>query len=329
MPGHTPALAAFLFVAALGAAAASGTVEPAGASEGPGSPAGPEPRPLTVGLMPAVDSIPLIVAEAEGYFGEEGIDVTLEVFRDQLYREAALGANTIDATVSDLVNAIRSWANGADYRVISSTQGGFSIVTSSTSGIDSPEEWPAAPETVPTGLLEDSIINYTAQRMLEAAGLDPTRIEIVPTMQIPVRMEMLVAGELDAAVLPEPVTRMATAAGATELLSTDVLDWTPGVLLATGTALREKPRELEALLRAYDRAVEAVNADPDAFREVIVARAAFPPPTAATMRIPAYRPASVPSAAQVADVAEWMLGLGLIESLPPHDAIVRPRPFDR
>ena len=321
MPGRTPVLTALLLFVSLVAVTAFGTVE---------SPvAGTESTPLTIGLMPAVDSIPLIVAESEGYFEEEGIDVTLEVFRDQLLREASLQAGTIDATVSDLVNAIRSWANGADYRVISSTQGVFSIVTSSRSGIDSLEDWPVAPETVSTGLLEDSIINYTAQRMLEAVGLDPSRVSIVPTIQIPVRMEMLVAGELEAAVLPEPVTRMATEAGATELLSTDVLDWTPGVLLATGTALREKPRELTALLRAYDRAVTAVNAEPDAFREVVVARAAFPPPTAATMRIPVYRRATVPTAGQVADVAEWMLGLGLIDALPAHEAIVRSRPFDR
>ena len=96
----------------------------------------------------------------------------------------------------------------------------------------------------------------------------------------------------------------------------------------TGTALREKPAELAALLRAYDRAVAAVNDDPDAYREVVVARAAFPPPTAATMRIPRYRPAAVPTAGQVADVAGWMLDRGLVEALPPHDEIVRRRPFE-
>lgn len=239
-----PLLLATLLIAALAGLPATGAVESAGADERPAH------RPLTIGLMPAVDSIPLIVAEAEGFFSDEGLDVTLEVFRDQLYREAALQANAIDGTVSDLVNAIRSWANGADYRVISSTQGVFSVVTSAQSGIRSLAEWPADPATVRTGLLEDSIINYAARRMLAAAGADPTRIRIIPTLQIPVRMEMLVAGELDAAVLPEPVTRMATAAGATEIVSTDVLDWTPGgpardrdrVARETGRARGAAPR---------------------------------------------------------------------------------------
>ncbi len=299
-----------------------------GAREGtpPGGPV-PEAQPLTVGLMPAVDSIPLIVAEAQGYFEDEGVSVTLEVFRDQVYREAALQSGAIDATVSDLVNAIRSWANGADYRVLTSTQGYFSFVTAGDSGIESMADWPDAPKAVETGLLDDSIINYTAQRMLAAAGLDPARVRIVPTNQIPVRMEMVVAGELEAAVLPEPVTRIATAAGAHELVTTEVLDWTPGVVLATGRALREKPRELESLLRAYDRAVKAINADPDAFRTTVVERAAFPPPTADTMRIPEYRPATPPTEAQVADVARWMVDRGMIETPPPYGEIVATPPF--
>lgn len=309
-------------------AGASGSAETDGSVEGDALVARPL-QPLVIGLMPAVDSIPLIVAEAEGYFADEGLDVTLEVFRDQLYREAALQAGTIDGTVSDLVNAIRSWANGADYQVVASTQGVFSIVTSANSGISTADEWPDAPDTVETGLIDDSIINYTAERMLQAAGLDPTRLKIIPTSQIPVRMEMVAAGELEAAVLPEPVTRMAVAAGATELLGTDVLDWTPGVLLATGRALREKPAELEALLRAYDRAVAAVNADPDAYRDVIVRRAAFPPPTAATMRIPTYRRAEPPTADQIADVASWMVDRRLVEALPTFEQIAERRPFVR
>ncbi|MFP4114237.1 MAG: ABC transporter substrate-binding protein [Spirochaetales bacterium] len=286
-------------------------------------------EPLTIGLMPAVDSIPLIVADHEGYFVDEGLTVTLEVFRDQVYREAALQSNTIDGAVSDLVNAIRAWSNDADYRVLASTQGVFSIVTAPDSGLEQLDDWPEAPDTVETGMLADSIVNYAATRMLEAVSLDPSRVEIVPTTQIPVRMEMVAAGELEAAVLPEPVTRMAVGSGAHELVSTDVLDRTPGVLIVTGRAVEEKGTALDTLLRAYNRAVEAVNADPDSYRSLIVERLAFPPPTAATMRIPTYRPAALPTPEQVADVGSWMRDRGLVDSLPPHRDIVVPEPLGR
>lgn len=287
------------------------------------------PASLVIGLMPAVDSIPLVVAASEGYFADEGIEVTFEVFRDQLYREAALQANRIDATVTDLVNAIRAWESGADYRVLISTQGLFSFVTAPGSTLRSADRWPAAPETVETGLLRESIINYTAIRMLEAAGLDASRVEIVPTRQIPVRMEMVIAGELEAAVLPEPMARMAIASGAGELLNTEVLDWTPGVILATGTALREKPVALAALLRSYNRAVEAVNRDPDVFRTKIAETLSFPEAAASMMRIPRYLQAAPPTAEQIADVSNWMIEIGLSAQAPQYEEIVASQPFSR
>lgn len=294
-----------------------------------GSPAA-EPdglRGLRIGIMPAVDSVPLIVADAEGYFAEEGLEVELEVFRSQLNREAALQAGSIDATVSDLVNAIRSWENGADYRVLTATDGHFSLVVGPSSGIADAAEWPEEPNSVATGLLEDSIIYYTAVRMMQKAGRNPETLKIVPTLQIPVRVELLLAGDLEAAVLPEPVTRLATAGGARVVFDSSSLSWTPGVVIATGRALREKPRELEALLRAYDRGVAAVNQNPDRYRQTIVEAAALPPATTGTMVLPTYRAAAVPRDEQVADVAEWMASEGLIEAFPTHEDIVAEPPF--
>lgn len=281
-----------------------------------------ELQPLVIGMMPAVDSIPLIVAQSEGYFSDEGLDVTLELFRDQLYREASLQSERIDATISDLVNAIRSWSNGADYRALVNTQGLFALLTAPGSEVDSLDQWPADGEAVKTGVIEDSVIFYTAERMLAAAGADPRQIEIIPTLQIPVRLELLLADELEAAVLPEPVARLAEGRGANAIVDSSILAETAGILIATGSAIEEKREELTALLRAYDRAVAAVNADPDAYRQTIVEVAGFPPPVAGTMRIPTFLPAAVPSRALVADVGAWMLERGLITEVPEHEEIV-------
>jgi NitT/TauT family transport system substrate-binding protein len=281
---------------------------------------------LTIGLMPAVDSIPLLIAGELGYFEEEGVDVELRMFRNQLYRETALQTNDIDGSISDLVNAVYAWRNGTGLRVGSITDGHFALLTAPGSAIRSLEQWEES-ERVGVGLLENSIIYYVAERMLEAAGASPARIDLVTTMQVPTRMEMLVASQLEAALLPEPVARVAAARGAHLLLESSVLEQTPGVLIFTAQALREKRSEIRALYRAYDRAAAELNRRADELRPAIVRLGEFPPLVEDTMVIPEYGPSRRPTRAELTDVVTWMLEKGLIGERPGYDEIVAGAPL--
>jgi NitT/TauT family transport system substrate-binding protein len=171
--------------------------------------------------MPAVDSIPLLIAQDQGYFADEGITVELQIFRNQLYRETALQTNAIDGSVSDLINAVYNWRSGSGIMVGSITDGHFSLVTAPDSPIRTIPDWNRS-SSVDTGLLENSIIFYVAERMLERAGGSTDAITLVTTMQVPARMEMVVAGRIEAALLPEPVTRIAVAQGARVLADTSM-----------------------------------------------------------------------------------------------------------
>jgi NitT/TauT family transport system substrate-binding protein len=276
---------------------------------------------LTIGLMPAVDSLPLLIAQEEGYFADEGISVDLRMFRNQLYRETALQTNEIDGSISDLVNAVYAWRNDTGLRVGSITDGHFVLLTSPESPIRSIADWERA-ASVEVGLLENSIIYYVAERMLEAAGASPEHIDLVTTMQVPTRMEMLVAGRIEAALLPEPISRVAVGRGAHVLVETDVMEQTPGVLIFTDEALREKRTAIGALYRAYDRAVSDLNARSDELRPAIVRLGEFPPTVQESMVIPQYEAARRPSAAELGDVVDWMMSKGLIEERPDYEEII-------
>ena len=286
--------------------------------------AGPACAELRIGLMPAYNSIPLVVAEAAGFFIAEGLAVQLIPFSSQLNRETALQANAIDGTVSDLINAIQSWAQGSGARVTSVTEGNFSLLSSPHSTLRTLEDWKArAPGRVRTGLLENSIVYYMAERMLAAGHVDPAGIEIVPIVQLPARVEMLLADRVEAACLPEPLATLAEARGAQRLADSDALGTTPGVLLFTAKALATKQSEISGFYKAYDRAVLAVNAAPGTYRNAIVNRCEFPPAVSPVMRIPRFRPSFTPAAAQVADVARWMNQKGLVSRTPAYDDVVR------
>ena len=52
---------------------------------------------IRLGILPVIDTLPLIVADAEGLFKEAGLDVELIVFNSALEKEAALTGGSIDA----------------------------------------------------------------------------------------------------------------------------------------------------------------------------------------------------------------------------------------
>lgn len=281
-----------------------------------------EPPSLRVGLMPAMNSVPILVADAEGLFAAEGVTVELEMFRSQFYRESALQAGQIDGTISDLINAVNAWENGLPVRVAIATEGLFSLLTGPGSGITSIAAWNDQ-DGVATGLVTDSIVYYLAERMLEAVGGDPTLIELVPTLQLPTRAELLIADQLEAAVLPEPLSWLAIASGAGELVTSGVLPETPGVLLFREETYTDKADALRRFFRAYNTAVRLVNDDPDAYRELLVQAGEFPPAVRDRMRIPRFAEATPPSRELVADIAAWMMEKGLLDRMPRYEEIVR------
>jgi NitT/TauT family transport system substrate-binding protein len=278
---------------------------------------------LSVGLMPADNSIPLVVAERDGLFQAEGVRVTLVPFSGQLERETALQTGAIDGTVSDLVNAIQAWSHGSGARVTSVTEGSFSLLAAPQSPLRTLRDWNALPGgPVRTGLLESSLVYYLTERMIAAGGGDTARIELVPIVQLPARLEMLLAGKIDAACLPEPLATLAVSRGARRLARSDDLGTTPGVLLFTKRALSERAAEIKAFYRAYDAAVRALARDPEAYRDAIVAGCGFPPAVAPLMKIPAFAPARLPSSTDLADVARWMRAKGLLTVVPSYGDVV-------
>jgi NitT/TauT family transport system substrate-binding protein len=244
-------------------------------------------------------------------------------FNGQLERETALQTGALDGTVSDLINAIQSWTHGFGARVTSVTEGNFALLASPRGSMRALTDWPSAGGArIRTGLLENSIVYYLTERMLASAGADLSRLELVPIVQLPARVEMLLAGKVDAACLPEPLATLAVSRGAHVLADSEDMGTTPGVLLFTKGAIADKRAAISAFYRAYDAAVDEVNARPDEYRKSIVEGCGFPPSVAGIMRVPKFRHAFLPPAILVSDVAEWMIRKGLAEKVPSYADIV-------
>ena len=163
-----------------------------------------------------------------------------------------------------------------------------------------------------TGLLEASIVFFVTERLVARAGIDPSSIELVPVVQVPARLEMLLAGRLEAACLPEPLSALAASRGAHLVASSSSLGVDYGVLLFRREAAAVKRAEIAAFFRAYDRAAAEINARPRSHLQAILTGCGFPPAVRDIVQLPRFTPGPPPPPEAVREVASWMKEKGLI-----------------
>jgi len=275
---------------------------------------------LRVGILPDADSLPFMVARNRGYFEQEGVQVELVAFSSPLERDAAIQAGHLDGAVSDLLAAAFFAAAGFDFKVTSLTDGRYGIVASPQSGIKTLAELRGGR----IGLSANTIIQYTVDAQLSAAGVAITEYEAVAVPNMPLRLEMVLSGLIEAASLPEPLLTAAVSQGAVLLSTTDTTGIDAGIMLFSKKVLDTRLDSVKAFYRAYYRAALEINANPDAFRDFLVEGAAFPSSVRDAYRFVTYRKPSLPDDSQVRNVLDWLKTKRLLNAeLVPADIIDR------
>ncbi|MDR2446095.1 MAG: ABC transporter substrate-binding protein [Treponema sp.] len=258
--------------------------------------------PLRVGIMTDADSMPIMLARDEGLFEKEGVAVELMVFSNPQERDAALQAGKIDGAVSDLLAAAFFTAGGFDVKITSLTDGRYGIAASSSSGVASIADL----QGKKIGLSTNTIIQYTVDAQLKKAGIPSDSYEPVSIPRMPVRMEMLLNGQIDAASLPEPLLAAAVAQGATLLSTTDTIGVDAGIMLFLTKTLDTRLEDIQKFYRAYTAAAQRINADPDAYREYLVEKASFPLAVKDAYQFVRYRSPALPDEAQIEQAFAWL-----------------------
>jgi len=265
---------------------------------------------LTVGVLPDLDSIPLVIAEAEGYFAAAGVNVTLEHFTSPLTRDSALQSGEVDGAVSDLLAVAFARSAGFGVKATSATDGSYKLLVARNSGIHKVSQ--LAGHSIAMSL--NTIIEYTTDRMLKASGVSPDAVEKSAVSQIPVRLEMLSQGKIDAATLPDPLATVAMNNGATLLMSSGDLGINPGVIVFTDAALAHKESSVKAFYAAYNRAVTFLRTKPEqSYIDLLIEKAGLPSEVRNSLHLPEYQPAHLPPDKEVKEVLAWLTAKGLIK----------------
>lgn len=264
---------------------------------------------LTVGLMPDVDSIPFIIAQEKGFFKDEGLNVTLKPFKSAVDRDSALQSGNLDGAVSDMLAEAFAKAGGFDTVITSLTTGSYKLVVNK----DVSAAAVADLRGKAVAISKNTIIEYVTDKVLADGGLQPTDVNKIVIPQIPARLEMLQNGKITAATMPEPMATLAVKNGAKVLLGSDELNINPGVMIFTRKAVTGKEKEIQALYRAYNKAIDYLAHEPqENYIDVVIDKGGLPPGVKDTLVLPHYNRPTAPPAQAVADVMAWLQARQLI-----------------
>jgi len=274
---------------------------------------------ITIGLMPDVDSMPFIIAQEKGYFKEEGINVTIQQFKSAMDRDSALQSGNLDGAISDLLAVAFAKAGGFDVKVTSFTDGSYKLIA----GANETANNVADLQGKDVAVSKNTIIEYVTDQILMANQMTDSNINKVVIPQIPTRLEMLQNGKLAAATLPEPMASIAIQNGCKLLSSSDQLAINPGVILFTNKAIEGKKPEIQAMYRAYNKAVAYLNTQArENYIDLLIEKGGFPPAAKDALLIPTYREAALPAEKDVVDCIQWLNHKELIKQSYTYQDIV-------
>ncbi len=283
--------------------------------------------PIRVGLLPIIDSVPFYLAEEEGLFEAAGLNVTLETFSSALDRNAALESGAIDGQLADLIAT--GLINGEQHNVsiVKTTYRatGDVAMIALVAGADSGIESPADLEGRSVGISTNSLIEYHLDLYLDEAGLDRDAVEKTEVAAIPVRMELLSQGQLDAAVLPEPLITLAVNAGGTVILDDRQSRLGMSVMEFNVDYLTDHEENVKKFLAVHEEAVQRINANPDEYAYLLPAKARLPEFLVGIFNVPPFPSNDVPTAAETQQASEWLLEKGLINQAREYGHWVHPR----
>lgn len=280
---------------------------------------------LKIGVLPIVDALPLYVAQQKGYFAQESLDVELTAFQSALERDSALQAGQLDGELNDLVSAALLNKEGDRVRVVrlayrgNAVQAMMNILASPQSQVRSAAELRGKSVAVS----KSTVIEYSTDRLLELAGVPSAEVEKTEVTKIPVRMEMLTKGQIEAATLPEPFASLAVKQGARVILNDSQNGVGQSVITFRKELATEKPEAVKRLLRAYERAVEVINASPDQYKSLMVEKAKVPDPVRDSLTVPPFPKSQVPTRAEAEAVVSWMVEKGLLPKPLSYEQLVK------
>jgi len=291
----------------------------------PASPTLAPPVLMRIGVLPITDVVPFYVAEQQGYFLKQGLNIELVPASSAAERDQMMLTEQIDGQVNDLVATVLFNAKSPRIKVVrialaaSSKSANFWILTPKDSAIKSAQDLKGKE----IAISQNSVIEYVTQRMLEREGLAPADIKTTSVPAIPTRLQLVQQNQVAAATLPDPFASLAILQGAHIVVDdTKYPEYSMSVITLRTDVLAKRANDVKQFLAAYDQAIADIRAKPDQFRNTLIERGRVPDQLKDKYQFPLFPDPSIPSQAQWDDVVKWALDRKLISAPVTYESSV-------
>ena len=276
---------------------------------------------LKVGAISMMTVLPLYVAQQDGLFKLQGIDVEIVPFRSQIDRDTALNTGELDGVIEDIYSLPVFNKDGDLVKVVavSPVQGYmFAIIASKGSSVNSPSDLRGVEIASSLG----NIIEYVTDRMCEARGLQPDEVKKSSIASMPLRLEMLNQGKIESATLSRPLSDMALLGGARIICDDSQESLLTSSIIFTRAAINDRPDDIRKFLAAWSQATEKISVDPAAYRSLLVSVASIPDEIAHKIEVPGFDKIRLPELEEYQTKMQWNLEKGNINHPIPYDEVV-------
>ncbi|MEU6128292.1 ABC transporter substrate-binding protein [Saccharopolyspora sp. NPDC047091] len=290
-----------------------------------------EKTTVVVGSLPALSQAPIAVAQAKGYFAEEGLTVKVQPVSDGPAALTSLISGQNDVSLGSYTAPIKAQATGAaDLKIVSemmiSVPNNMNIMVLPGSKIKKPEDLAGAKIAISA---PGAITDIGTKAALQDRGINVADDQFV-RFGFPDMLPALQNGQIDAAVMTEPfITQAAKNAGAVSIMdafSGGTADFPVAGAVTTSKFAEENPNTLQAFQRAVHKA-QVTGQNRAEVTPLLPQFAKITPELAPIVELGKI-PTSM-DAARLQRVADLMVRFGQLDKpVDVAEMLVQPPPFD-
>ncbi len=271
-----------------------------------------------MGILPVIDTLPLQVGVAEGYFEAENIDLKLVPFSSAMERNTAMHSGQLDGFFGDMPATLLLARNKIPVRFLT-----ISYATDKKQrmfGLMLSPELPVEREKgkITVAISKASIIEYLLDHLKQLPETHKMQLEEVEIKRMPLRLQMLLTGKIDAALLPEPLASLAEFRGARLVVTDQMLDMPLTVL----NIHADKRHLAESFVKAYTKSVNTLNQTPEKYRTLMTKTCRIPENLVDNFPMYRYPEPRIPTKAEVQQVQDWMMKKGLLHESISHQSLI-------